>query len=440
MAVTLFCGCDFFGIEGTNGRDGTDGRDGLDGKDVSIYEIYEAAKTVEGNENLTLDEFLQKYLNYTNDELNDLFGKRATINRSLLTGCSIVTKASTVAFGSGIFLWVDKDAGDAYVVTNCHVVYDEKKYTFAEEVTLFLYGQDTNGINFDVDTYNYDVDTKYAIPVEIIGASVTYDIALLKVTGSDVIKHSEIITASFTEEDDVHVGEFVYAIGNACGEGVSAAEGIISRDSENVDIKVAGSTQSYRVLRTSAAINHGNSGGGLFNAYGELVAIVNAKDDDSNVDNMGYAIPAGCVKRLLKLMYDEYVSNGYKITAGGGVHKARLNITATISDSFAVYNETTGLADIYEKVEIASVEGMPGSLNLKAGDIIKNIKIISAGGTVKEDVKIDRRHKMNDALFSVRRGDTVRVTVSRVLPLNGETIDLDVIIEFNSSSYFAYFN
>ncbi|MDE6104205.1 MAG: S1C family serine protease, partial [Clostridia bacterium] len=417
-----------------------DGRDGLDGKDVSIYEIYEAAKTVEGNENLTLDEFLQKYLNYTNDELNDLFGKRATINRSLLTGCSIVTKASTVAFGSGIFLWVDKDAGDAYVVTNCHVVYDEKKYTFAEEVTLFLYGQDTNGINFDVDTYNYDVDTKYAIPVEIIGASVTYDIALLKVTGSDVIKHSNIICASFTEEDDVHVGEFVYAIGNACGEGVSAAEGIISRDSESVEVKVAGSTQSYRVLRTTAPINHGNSGGGLFNAYGELVAIVNAKDDDSNVDNMGYAIPAGCVKRLLKLMYDEYVSNGYRMTAGGGVHKARLNITATISDSFAVYNETTGLADIYEKVEISSVDGMPGAVNLKAGDIIKNIKIISSGGTVKEDVKIDRRHKVNDALFSVRRGDTVRVTVSRVLPLNDETIDLDVVIEYDSSSYFAYFN
>ncbi len=440
MAVTFFCGCFEFGSNGKDGADGIDGRDGVDGKDVSIYEIYEAAKTIEGNEDMTLDEFLAQYLSYTNDELNDLFGKRAVINRSLMSGCSIVTKGSTVSFGSGIFLWVDQDVGDAYVVTNCHVVYDEKRYTFAEEVTLFLYGQDTNGINYDVTTYNYNVNTKYAIPVEIIGASISYDIALLKVTGSDVIKRSNVIAASFTEEDDVYVGEFVYAVGNACGEGVSSAEGIISRDSENIDIKVGGSTQSYRVLRTSAAINHGNSGGGLFNAYGELVAIVNAKDDESNVDNMGYALPAGCVRRLLKLMYDEYVSNGYRMSSGGGANKARLNINATISDSFAVYNESTNFAEIYEKVEISSVEGMPGSVNLRAGDIIKNIKVISSDGTVKENVKIDRRYKMNDVLFSVRLGDIVRVTVDRTLALNGEVIELDVIIEYNSSSYFAYFN
>ena len=440
MAVSFFCGCFELGTGGKDGADGVDGRDGVDGKDVSIYEIYEAAKTIEGNENMTLDEFLAEYLSYTNDELNDLFGKRAIINRSLMSGGSIVTKGSTVAFGSGIFLWVDKDAGDAYVVTNCHVVYDEKRYTFADEITLFLYGQDTNGINFNVTTYNYDVNTKYSIPVEIIGASVAYDIALLKVTGSDVIKRSNVIAASFTEEEDVYVGEYVYAVGNACGEGVSAADGIISRDSESVDIKVGGSTQSYRVLRTSAAINHGNSGGGLFNAYGELVAIVNAKDDESNVDNMGYALPAGCVKRLVKLMYDEYVSNGYRMTSGGGVYKAKLNITATISDSFAVYNESSNLAEIYEKVEITSVDGTPGSVNLRVGDIIKNIKIISSDGTVKEDVKINRRHKMNDVLFSVRLGDTVRVTVDRTLALNGEVIELDVIIDYNSSSYFTYFN
>jgi len=454
-ALLLLCGCiDFssFGSDGSSGSDGRDGRDGEDGQDVSIYEIYDAAKQINGNENLTFDEFLKKYLNYTNEELDSLTGLQATINRSLMTGVSVLSRfASTsygsttysVAMGSGIILWCDKTAGDAYVVTNCHVVYSDKTSAkFATDVRLYLYGQDTNGVNYACDTNGNVVgDENFAISAEIIAASVSYDIALLKVENSEVIrrniKDEQLCTATFAESDDVYVGETVYAIGNASGEGVSAANGIISKDSEQIELSLSDvnkyDVNNYRVMRTTAAINHGNSGGGLFNSKGELVAIVNAKDDESDVDNMGYALPGSNVKRLLKLMYDEYVSNGNKMTSGGGIYRPLMGVTTTVSDSYATYNEVTGLAEITETVKIASVDNSPARGNLEVGDIIKNIKITDSTGKVKEEKEVKRTYHITDTLLSVREGDTVTLTVSR------NSSDTAVVINFNKSTYFSYY-
>ena len=77
FAASLFGGC------AVNGRDG---RDGKDAQDVSIQEIYEAAKSIEGNENLTFDQFLKEYLSYNDDTV----GLKSVINRSLMSGVSIL--------------------------------------------------------------------------------------------------------------------------------------------------------------------------------------------------------------------------------------------------------------------------------------------------------------------------------------------------------------
>ena len=75
----------------------------------------------------------------------------------------------------------------------------------------------------------------------------------------------------------ITVGERVNAIGNAAGGGISVTEGILSVDSEIISVKDDDIVQSYRVMRVDAAINSGNSGGGLFDSSGELIGIVNAK-------------------------------------------------------------------------------------------------------------------------------------------------------------------
>ncbi|MDE5943787.1 MAG: S1C family serine protease [Clostridia bacterium] len=448
-SVVLFCGCNFFrGDAGADGANGLDGRDGKDGTSVSIYDAYEAAKTIEGNENLTLDEFLKIYLNYSSDEISAAVSYQASINRSLMSAVTILTRfkyrsgggyyGSTYTYkaytGSGVVLWIDKTAGDAYFVTNCHVIYDDTSsdsYGISGDIRLYFYGQDVEGVNYTfANDYSAIYDTGFGMEAEVIGASISNDIALLKVTGSDVIRRSNAVAATFADEEDVFLGETVYAIGNASAEGMSVADGVISKDSEYISLNLTSSTNgasSYRVMRTTAPINHGNSGGGLFNANGEIVGIVNAKDDESDVDNMGYALPGNLVKRLLKLMYDSY--NG---TFSMGGNKAYLGVETTVTDSYATFDAERGLAVITEVVKVKTASDFPAKGNLQVGDVFKNVRIVASNGTEKENLAITREYHLRDVLFAVRSGDTVYITVER----NG--VDKDVAITFNSSYFKAF--
>lgn len=447
----LFVGC----------SDGRDGRDGKDGQNVTIDEIYD--KYVAEYGETSFEDFLKEYLSYTDGDLNSASSLRATINRSLMSGVSILTKFAytsarpqmtsyKVYTGSGAILWLDKIAGDAYVVTNCHVIYDDSSDSvYCEDIRLYLYGQDTAGVNFVLSGNKISNDENYRIPAEIVGASQNYDIALLKVTGSDVLKRSDSVAVSnnksvrgamndsFVSDASACVGETVYAIGNASGEGMSAASGIVAKDSENIYVGLStldkNSSYSYRVLRTTAPINHGNSGGALYNTSGKIVGIVNAKDEGEDVDNMGYALPANMVRRLVVSIYDSYVANGNKPISGPngqkcGFKKAMLNVQTSVADSFARLNED-GIAVITELVKVAKIDGAPASGVLRVGDILMSAKLTSADGTVKEDIAITRNYCLSEMLISARVGDSLTLRIER-----GKT-QTDVSLKFEAS-YFKY--
>lgn len=446
-AVMLICGC--------TAADGRDGRDGNDGQDLTLQQVYEAAKTLPGNENLTLEDFLKQYLSFNGEDIKNTAGYQATVNKSLMCGVSILTRFAysskkggalglmpsardyMVYTGSGVIIWLDKDAGDAYVVTNCHVVYDDTSVTtYSDDIRLYLYGQDESGVNFVVDSsYNITGDDNYRIEAEIAGVSKSYDLALLKVTGSEVLKRSDASVASFADDVDAYVGETVYAIGNASGEGMSAANGIISKDSEYIslaltekDIPLESDYISYRVMRTTAPINHGNSGGALYNTKGEIIGIVNAKDEGEDIDNMGYVLPVNNVRRIIALMRENYEANGY---TGAGIDKAYMNIQTKVTDSYARYNEVTGLAEIIETVRVDDVLGAPALGKLQRNDVLREVKILS-GETVKDSVKVTRQYHVSELLFSARKNDTVVITVER----DGE--ELDVSIPLNSDRCFNH--
>ena len=276
-AAMLLGGCSLFSKEGKNGLDG---RDGQDGADITVQQLYEAAKTIAGNENMTLDEFLREYLSFDGSDVG--VSLMENINKSLMSGVSILTRFKytsrysgttyKVFTGSGAIISLDKAAGDALVVTNCHVIYDDTSDTvFCDDVRLYLYGQDVRDINYSISgNYAITNDEKYAINAEVIGASVTYDIALLKVSGSAVLKRSDARAAEFSDNENVYVGQQVYTVGNPEGEGMGTTLGTVSKDSQSVSLslsdKNSNDTLTYLVLRTDAAINHGNSGGAL---YGE---------------------------------------------------------------------------------------------------------------------------------------------------------------------------
>ncbi|MDE7167633.1 MAG: S1C family serine protease [Clostridia bacterium] len=433
-ATVLLCGCSLpFG--------GSNGRDGVDGKNASAYDYYELAKTIPGNENMTIDEFLREYLNYSSEELEEAFGLQASINRSLRSAVSIAAQFSDggTSLGSGVIVDLDKERGDAYVITNCHVIYNDGGYSsnYPKNVYLYLYGQDSD--------YN---DDNNRFSATLVGSSITYDIALLKVTGSELLKKSAAEAAKFVSEEDIYLGEDVYAIGNAEGQGMSAVRGIVTKDRElvplNISDRYAGYdryTRYYNVIRTDAAVNEGNSGGALFNRKGEIVGIINSKSGDEednqgftidDIDGMSYALPASAVKRLYPLMKE----NG----TNGNLSRAHFVVeddfnkadASSLSSQNKIQVESKASASTWDSendrlVINEKISVIRDCYGLKAGDLITHIKITN-GETVVEDMDVTRMYNLNDTLLSARQGHTVVITVYR----GNEKIDVTAQMSFST--------
>ena len=145
------------------------------------------------------------------------------------------------------------------------------------------------------------------------------NVAVLEIKGSDVVSEedggqhtkknilekSAACAITIGNSDKLSVGDTVYSIGNPAVYGTSATRGIVSVAAEYRQIpsldtnrdqlyQYPFSGRMIRVLeiRVDAAINEGNSDGGLFNANGEYVCTVNAREMANGVVGFGYAIPS----------------------------------------------------------------------------------------------------------------------------------------------------
>ena len=295
--------------------------------------------------------------------------------------------------GSGVIYKMDKAKGSAIIITNYHVVYDIENrsngYIF-DNINLYLYGSEYENM---------------ALEAHYVGGSMYYDIALLYVEGSEVIKNCGARPADFADSDNLRAGQTVMAIGNAANEGVSVSKGVVSVDSEYIDMKgVDNKTMiSLRVIRVDAAVNSGNSGGGLFNTEGNLVGIVNAKIIESGIESIGYAIPANVAKAIAEnILY--YCSDGKNTS----VMRPLIGITVQAVSSYAHYNEQTGLVDIYETVGVAEVSDDSIAKGIiREGDVLKSITV---NGKTKQ---ITRQFHVIDAMLEARDGQTITITVVR---------------------------
>lgn len=295
--------------------------------------------------------------------------------------------------GSGIVYKLDKTTGDAYVITNYHVVYNSQANTknhISNEINLYLYGKELSA---------------YAIPATYIGGSMLYDIAVLKVEGSDVLRTSNVRAANFADSNDVSVLDTAIVIGNPEANGISATVGHVNVQSEYIQMKAAddSTTISMRVMRIDAAVNSGNSGGGLFNDKGEIIGIVNAKMSDSSIDNIGYAIPSNIAKYVADNIIDYCDGKDNE-----NVYRCLLGISVEAAESDAVYDTETGKIHIVEKVAVAEITS--GSLAagvLQVGDVIHSITI---GG---ETYEVTRIYHIVDIMLNARVGDTVTISYTR---------------------------
>ena len=293
---------------------------------------------------------------------------------------SVVEITTEATVGGGYFQqYVTEGAGsgviitaEGYIVTNNHVIED------AEKITVRL----TDG-------------TQY--PATLIGTDSRTDIAVIKIDPKD---RALSVAAFIADSKKLVVGTEVLAIGNPLGElGGTVTNGIISALER--ELKISGSG-TMTLLQTNAAVNPGNSGGGLFNLYGELVGVVNAKSAGNNIEGLGFAIPANTVRTIVaQLMEFGYV-------------KGRPTIAVTVLglDAYsAYYYFRSSQAGVYivESNEEA----------LKYGD-----RILAIGGTAitdAEDVSaIIEKHEIGESIEIMvvrdRKTITVSVTLSEYVP------------------------
>ena len=185
----------------------------------------------------------------------------------------------TAISGSWVSSYVEGGAGsgvivseDGYIVTNHHVV----DGTDAIKVRL------TDGSEFEA---------------HLLASDSVNDLALLWIDA----KGHPLSVAQMGSSAALVVGEEVLAIGNPLGSlGGTVTNGIISATARTLEIN--GNTMT--LLQTNAAVNPGNSGGGLFNMAGQLIGIVNAKCSDDDVEGLGFAIPVDTVYEIVSEMLD----------------------------------------------------------------------------------------------------------------------------------------
>ena len=314
--------------------------------------------------------------------------------------------------GSGVIYKLDKNTGSAFIITNYHVVYNS-------------YSKTANGIsdNINVFVYGSEADA-YAIPAKFIGGSMYYDIAVLYVDSSELLKRGSVSAVTVCPIKDASVGETAIAVGNPEGAGISTTLGVVSVDSEQILMNFLGGsgTVSVRVMRVDTAINSGNSGGGLYNSRGELIGIVNAKISDTSVENIGYAIPAS-----IAIPVAENIIDNCHEKENERLLRPMLGITLGSTNAGSIISEETGLITKIESVVISQVSyGALAGDKLAVGDIVTSIKIGD------EEMAITRTYHVIDMMLHARLGDTVDINILRAGEAKTVTIEItqDALTEY----------
>jgi len=192
-----------------------------------------------------------------------------------------VQAAEGVSTGSGFVL-----REDGYILTNNHVVASAAEG--GEIVVLFADGHES--------------------PAELIGRTVDYDLAVVKVADSG------LTPLALGDSDGVVVGDPVVAVGAPLGLNGTVTTGIISALNRPVQAGAAAETAFINAIQTDAAINPGNSGGPLVNGRGEVVGINSAiaqppgSTAATGSIGLGFAIPSNQARRTAEQLIADGVA------------------------------------------------------------------------------------------------------------------------------------
>lgn len=441
-----------------NGKDGDEIY-----QNVTVNQLYQEIKAQNNlGDDYTIADFVREYLSvdFTASEVASSTALRSAVSvfaehkvqivdynnitgytggfGGIQTNYGVKTSISWGA-GAGVIYSLDKASGDAYIVTNYHVCFGTDTLAtdgIGTKFTCFIYGAETISYEdlYYLSYYNEDCKTyaKYfefdaeglpiidygygAITASYVGGSVDYDIAVLRIENSEVLRQSDACSANVINSNTAGAGATAIAVGNPDACGLSVTSGVVSVDSEYINVKIGDNTSSLREFRIDTPVNSGNSGGGLFDNKGRLIGIVNAKTSSSTTENMSYAIPSNIAIGMAKSIIDN--CDGVTRTTT----KAQIGVTVKMVGSKAVYDDQTGLYSIKANIEIADLiaDGVADEMGLKKGDILKSIKIIRGtenagiyGEIDAEAVEITRLFTIIDYMLGARVGDVIQIEYTR---------------------------
>ena len=275
--------------------------------------------------------------------------------------------------GSGVII-----SKDGYIITNNHVV--------------------SNAADKGIKVILSD---KREFTAKLIGTDPNTDIAVIK------IEADNLAVSSVGNSDDVHVGQWVLAIGNPLGLNNTVTAGIVSALGRNINID----GNSYAInnfIQTDAVINPGNSGGALVDINGLVIGINAAiKTTTGYYQGYGFAIPMNIAKNVAS----ELIKNG-KIERG--------YIGVSIKDVDSKEAKGLGL-DVAKGVLIQNVikGGAGDDAGLKTGDVIFTV----------DGKEVNAANELQTIIGSKRPGETATLKVFR----DGKTMDVAVKLKPKSN-------
>ena len=303
-------------------------------------------------------------------------------------------------YGAGAGVVCRIQGSYVYIITNYHVVYEkDSRYS--------------NGRPTKIEVYSYGYESETAVSATFTGGSLatisgsmTKDIAVIRAPLSGIMKDVKAVQTA--DSNEITLGEVAVAIGNPLGGGIAVSSGVISVDSDRIQMQALNSetaTVDMRVIRTDTPINKGNSGGGLFNARGELIGIVNAKAISSavsdGIENYGFAIPVNIAAGIAGCILD----NGSKKCSD-------LGITVKAASVLTQYNAVTNRVEIIETVAVDAVaSGEPAYGKLQKGDVLVSAQVV--GAEIKDKIYLTRDFQLTDYLYKLRSGGTLSLEFKR---------------------------